>query len=190
MNIKCLAHRKHPYCYQTKFGSACSCTVKQIFWHCIVVKKSIELIASKENGQLGLKRPELPNGSQGSVFQGQVRRRVLGSRISSHSIFSLVDGEVNRVIFQESAFNLIPMVWGLSACDQHAINFFHLMGGLVSAKQLKDMTQNSILDKELKVLDFVLWLNYHDIVLLGCLPLFLCSLISSIKFALWNLGEA
>lgn len=154
------------------------------------MKKSIELIASKENGQLGLKRPELPNGSRGSVFQGQVRRRVLGSRISSHSVFSLVDGEVNRVIFQESAFNLIPMVWGLSACDQHAINFFHLMGGLVSAKQLKDMAQNSILDKELKVLDFVLWLNYHDFVLLGCLPLFLCSLISSIKFALWNLGEA
>lgn len=64
------------------------------------------------------------------------------------------------------------------------------MGGLVSAKQLKGMAQNSILDKELKVLDFVLWLNYHDFILLDCLPLFLCFLISSIKFALWNLGEA
>ena len=29
-------------------------------------------------------------------------------------------------------------VWGLNACGQHTINFSHLVGILVSAKQLKD----------------------------------------------------
>lgn len=62
------------------------------------------------------------------------------------------------------------------------------MRGLVSAKQLQGMAQNSILDKELKVLDFVLWLNYHDFVLLDCLSLFLyfSFLLLNLLFGTWG----
>ena len=42
----------------------------------------------------------------------------------------------------------------------------------------------------MKVLDFVLWLNYYYCVLLDCFPLLLHFLTSLIKFALWNLGKA
>ena len=45
-------------------------------------------------------------------------------------------------------------------------------------------------EKELKVSDFVLWLNYYYFVLLGCFPLFLHFLTPLIKFAHWNLGKA
>ena len=43
--------------------------------------------------------------------------------------------------------------WG-----QHAVNFLHLVGVLVSAKQLEAMTQDVIytLEEELKVIDFFL----------------------------------
>ena len=46
------------------------------------------------------------------------------------------------------------------------------------------------LEEELNVLDFVLWLNHFNFVLLDYFPLFLHFLTSLIKFALWNLGEA
>ena len=46
------------------------------------------------------------------------------------------------------------------------------------------------LEKELKVLDFVLWLNYYYFVLLDCFPLFLHFLTSLIKFALCNSWKA
>ena len=35
-------------------------------------------------------------------------------------------------------------VWGLCAGGQHAVNFFYLVGNLLSAKQLKDMPQDII----------------------------------------------
>ena len=46
---------------------------------------------------------------------------------------------------------------GLCACRQHAVNFFHLVGVLASAKQLKGPCHDIVysLDEELKVLDFV-----------------------------------
>ena len=46
------------------------------------------------------------------------------------------------------------------------------------------------LEEELKVLDFVLWLNCYDFALLDCFPLFLKFITSLIKFALWNSGKA
>ena len=49
---------------------------------------------NKKNGQLMLKRPELPDGFQGSVFKGKVRERVVGCGISSCMSFRLVGGEV------------------------------------------------------------------------------------------------
>ena len=55
------------------------------------------------------------------------------------------------MVFQEStASTWLHLVRGLRAGGQHAVNFFHLVGVLVSAEQLQDI----------KVFDFVLQLNY------------------------------
>ena len=45
------------------------------------------------------------------------------------------------------------------------------------------------LEEELKVLDFILWLNYYYLVLLDYFPLFLHFLTFLIKFVPWNLGK-
>ena len=47
------------------------------------------------------------------------------------------------MVFQESASSTfrLQLVWGLGTVGQQAVNFFHLVGGLASAKQLKDMAQ-------------------------------------------------
>ena len=47
-----------------------------------------------------------------------------------------------------------------------------------------------VLEEELKVLDFVLWLKYYYFVLLDCFPLFLHFLVSLIKFSPWNSEKA
>ena len=49
-------------------------------------------------------------------------------------------------MFQESPSSTFwfQPVWDLRAGGQHAVNFFHLVGVLVSIKQLKDMTQDFI----------------------------------------------
>ena len=49
---------------------------------------------------------------------------------------------------------------------------------------------STALEEELKVLDFVLWLNYYCFVLLDCFLLILHFLTSLVKFAFWNLGKA
>ena len=47
------------------------------------------------------------------------------------------------MVFQESASSSfwLQLVWGLGTGGQQAVNFFHLLGVLASAKQLKDMAQ-------------------------------------------------
>ena len=45
-------------------------------------------------------------------------------------------------------------------------------------------------EEELRVLNFVLWLNYYYFVLLECFPLFLPFLTFLIKFALCNSGKS
>ena len=47
-------------------------------------------VPNKENGQLMLKRSELPNGFQGGGFKGSVREGALGCVISSCTILGLV----------------------------------------------------------------------------------------------------
>ena len=49
---------------------------------------------SKEDGQLMLKIPELPDGFQGGIFKDSVRESITGYVISSCTILLLVDGEV------------------------------------------------------------------------------------------------
>lgn len=74
---------------------------------------------------------------------------------------------------QSSTF-WFQLLWGLLDCVQHAVNFFQQVGLLVSAKELKNMAIYIpvVLEEELKVLDFILWLKYY-FVLLGCFPLFM-----------------
>ena len=51
---------------------------------------------SKEYRWLMLKRPELPGGFQGKVFEDRVRERIAGCIISLWTFFWLVGGEVIR----------------------------------------------------------------------------------------------
>ena len=44
---------------------------------------------------------------------------------------------------QSSTF-WFQLVWGLRACGQHTVNFFHLVGVLVSAQRLKVMAHEII----------------------------------------------
>ena len=70
------------------------------------------------------------------------------------------------------------------ACGQPALNFFHLLGASVSAKQLQDVAHDIIYRCWG---GSSLWLNYYYCVLLDYLPLFL--LFSLLWFALWNSGK-
>ena len=47
---------------------------------------------------------------------------------------------------QRSALSIftLQLVWGLHASGQHAVDFFHLVGVLISEKQLKDLDQDII----------------------------------------------
>ena len=49
---------------------------------------------------------------------------------------------------------------------------------------------STVLEEEMKALEFVLWLNYYYFVLLDCFYLFMHFLISLIRYVLWNLGKA
>lgn len=84
-------------------------------------------------------------GLSGKGFKDGVREKVKGCVISLCT--SLVGWRRgNGVVAQESqssAFRFQP-VWGLRAGGQHAANFFHLVGVVVSAKQLKNMSQDII----------------------------------------------
>ena len=54
---------------------------------CSIYCKTPNLGPSKENGQLMLKRPELPDGFWGRAFKGKVREGVAGYLISSWTFF-------------------------------------------------------------------------------------------------------
>ena len=86
-------------CYQTAFGSSGPLHSKANQRTPGCGKESTAFIAgcpSKENGQLMLKKPEILDGFQDSVFKDSVRERFSGCVISSHTILWLVDGEVTR----------------------------------------------------------------------------------------------
>ena len=69
----------------------------------------------------------------------------------------------------------------------HAVNFFHLVGVLVSIRQLTGHGSEHYLypSKGIKVFDYSYLLNYYCFVLLDYFPLFLYFLISLIKHTLW-----
>ena len=80
-----------------------------------------------------LKRPKLPDGFQGKVFNARVRERVEGCVISSWTFLLLVGSVVTGSQHCQPSGSIQP-VCGLRACGQHIVNFFHLLGVLGSAK--------------------------------------------------------
>lgn len=63
---------------------------KPVYGHQVVVKGSAAFISralSKENGQLLLKRPEVPDGFQGRVLKAAFGVRVAGGMSSSWTFF-------------------------------------------------------------------------------------------------------
>ena len=100
----------------------------------------------------------------------------------------------NRVMFLESQSSTFwfQLVWGLRACGQHTVNFFHLVGVLVSAQRLKVMAHEIIYSPWGGTQGP--WLSFMAKQLLFCLA-WLFSFVSEfltslIKFSLWNLGKA
>ena len=66
----------------------------------------------------------------------------MGCVISLWTFFWLVGDEIIGSHHPQPSGS--QSLWDLCACEQHIVNFFHLMGILVSPKQLKDMAQNII----------------------------------------------
>ena len=79
-----------------------------------------------------------------------------GGVINSCTILWLVDDEVTgKYQGLTSSVLRFQLVWGLPAYGHHAVNFFHLVGVLVSAEQLRNMHQtflSTYFREELKIL--------------------------------------
>ena len=111
---------------------------KAICWHQFVGKESTAFICRapcKENGQLMLKRPELPNGFQGRAFKATFGVKVRGGM----NFFWLVGGEVIR--WCSGDLNHQPSGSNQSGVHVLVVTILHLGGVLVSAEQLRDMCQ-------------------------------------------------
>ena len=79
-----------------------------------------------------LKRSELSKGFQGKVFKDRVREGHCG--VCDQLVDTLLIG--NRESTSSAFWS--RLFWGLCACGQPTVNFSHLMGVSVAAKQLKD----------------------------------------------------
>ena len=196
--------------YQTQLGSVCPMHSKAnlLILGCDEGNYSIyHKVSSKENGQLVLKGSELYDDFQGRFLKDGVRKQ------DTRYVFTLwqfSDGEIKGWCFRKSTINFLVSTGLDSANGQHAVNFFHLVGFLVSAKQgytlsplrriffidfeeeLKDPYRIFCIafEAELKGPRLVLWLTDYYFVFLDCFLLFLYFLTSLIKFALWNSGKA
>ena len=111
--------------------------------------------------QLMLKKLKLSDGLQGSILKGKVRERSCGGcdQLVYNSLIGWWWG--NRVVSQGLTLWILRLQldWGLCAHGYHVVNFFHLVGALVSVKQLRNVYQilSSIyFREELKIL----WLMY------------------------------
>ena len=90
---------------------------------------------SKESRQLVLRRPNHPESFQGKVFKDRIREGWCGVCDQLMDIL-LIGWWWGNQESTSSTFWFQP-VWGLRACGQQTVNFFHLVGVSVSAKQLK-----------------------------------------------------
>ena len=133
---------------------------------------------SKKNKWLMLKKPKLPDDFQGSVLKtvrecggGEVTECV----VHSYTVLWWVDSEVIGWSFKNLNHQSLVSTSLGSTCWWSAYSqCLHYVGGFRVCKTKIWFRILSIACKEeLKELDFVLWLNYHYVVLLDCFPLFL-----------------
>ena len=89
------------------------------------------------------KRPELPTGVQGEVFKDRVREG--GCGVCDQLVDALLIGWWEVTGSQHHQPSGSDPSGGLHACGQHAVNFSHLVGTSVSAKQLKGHGSDSII---------------------------------------------
>ena len=163
------------------------CTVKSTYWQWVAVKESVWLmqVQVRSPGQLVLKRCGLAKVFQGKVYKDRMREG--GCEVCDQFVDILLIGWWwGNWESTSSAFGF-QRIWGLRACGQHIVNFFHLVGVSVSATAPRTWLRMSpiVLEGELMVLNFVEWLNYYYFVLLDCIPFFLRFLSSLIKFILF-----
>ena len=116
-------------CYQTKLGSTHpTCRESELLTpvcgegNYSLYFKTASVVPSKDNGQLMLKITKFPYGFQGRAFRGNMRNE--GCKV----VIGWWWG--SRVMFGECQLSLswLQRVWGLTAGDQHKVNFFHLVG--------------------------------------------------------------
>ena len=114
-------HLGHQNCYWTK----------PIYWYLVVVKESQCLLKGTKQGERAAcaQKTQTPWWLSEKVFLKIVwgKRSQVGNQLLYNS---LVDDEVNRMMFWESQLSTFwfQLVWGLCAGGQHAVNFLHLVG--------------------------------------------------------------
>ena len=123
-------------CYRTKVASACLHTVKPVCTTMSWWRKGQHLLQaqSKESRQLMLKRPKLPVGFQGKFSKTRWERGLQGDQLMDTLLIGWWWGDwasTSRTLWFQP-------VWGLCVCGRHLVNFLHLWGVSVSAKQLKE----------------------------------------------------
>ena len=111
------------YCYQTKVGCVCPCTVKPNLLTQGGGKGKCGVYCRPSEGSKQLKRLELPTGFQGKVSKGRLRERVAGSIHDQLMDILLIGWLWPNQESTSSTFRFQP-VWGLCACGWHAVNFF------------------------------------------------------------------
>ena len=166
-------------------------TAKRIYWHGVWWREvqSLSEAPSKEYRWLMLRRP-----FQGRVFKGKTRGEGCRMRDQLWTFFWLVGGEVTGWCFgnlnhQPSDSNcsgVYVLVVSMQLTSSTRQGFWNLQNNSGICLRILSMA----LEKELKVLDFVLWLNYYYFVLLDCFLLFLYFFFTSlIKFFFLELRE-
>ena len=163
---------------EPKSGLLAPCAAKPIYWHRVVVQG-----ASKEKGQLMLKRLELPDGFQSGVLKTTLGMRVTGCAINSWTFFWLVGGEITGWCtgnLNHQSPGSSQSGWGLCAGGQHVVNILHLVGG-GGGPSFCRTTQRYVrlLSLSLQEELGVLWLYCSSYYYFSCLPAFFVSTFST-----------
>ena len=100
---------------------------------------------SRGNGQLWLKSPQLPDGFQEEFLKARWERGSQGAWSTGARFSDWLMVKSQGHISRSSIISLLfPKAWGLCADGLCAVNCLILVGVLVSAKQLEDLTQDII----------------------------------------------
>lgn len=132
-------------CYRMELGFAHLCTVKPIYEHQVVVKK-VQMwrgCQTRSWDQLMCKNFKLTDKLQGSILKGKMRERNC-RRYDQLLHNSLIDWWWgNRVLSEGLTLSVLrlPLDWGLHAHGHHIFNFSHLVGAVISIKQLRNVHQ-------------------------------------------------